>query len=251
MNNFHTNILNIFVIFVIRKILGGEYYLKTYNSDKSIRPTSKSDNLKNIINSNINEKSFTKNSKDDFIENNQTEVQSVIQSDYLISQDALNDYIDIQEKTTTDNLDTDNIDIESDSKIENANYDDNPNENPNKTAKNKAKKQKISFKKIFLNSEFYTFFKVWLNLNRWGVFLYLIFAASTVVFFVYNVRKVNMLLAEIRQLNKAKIELQGKNKILEVKLVELQSPERINKIAIEQLGFIKATEAPFYIKRSN
>lgn len=225
--------------------------MKTYNSDKSIRPTSKSDNLKNIINSNINEKSFTNNSDTEFIDNSLTEVKSNLQSDYLISQDALNDYIDNQEKTTTDNIDIDNIDIETDREIENGYYDDNPNDNRNVTAKNKAKKQKISFKKIFLNSEFYTFFKVWLNLNRWGVFLYLIFAASTVVFFVYNVRKVNMLLAEIRQLNKAKIELQGKNKILEVKLVELQSPERINKIAIEQLGFIKATEAPFYIKRSN
>lgn len=111
-------------------------------------------------------------------------------------------------------------------------------------------KQKISLKKIWLNSGVYAFFKVWLNLNRWGIFLYLIIIAASFAFFVYNVRKVNSLLSDISTLNKEKIELSGKNKILQVKIVALQSPERIDKIAVEQLGFIKTTEAPFYIKKN-
>lgn len=222
--------------------------MKTYNSDKSIRPTSKSDNLKNIINSNINEKNFNQNSANNSSSNSQFVDQLDHQSEYLISQDDLNDYQGASQEQNTESKEIDvSIELENDYSLNT----DNLIENPSISSNIKSKKQKISIKKIFLNSEFYTFCKVWLNLNRWGVFLYLIFAASTVVFFVYNVRKVNMLLAEIRLLNKTKIELQGKNKILEVKLVELQSPERINKIAIEQLGFIKAIEAPYYVKRSN
>lgn len=123
------------------------------------------------------------------------------------------------------------------------------NSNTNSNINSKTEK-KASLKEAFQNSEFYIFFKVWLNINRWGLFVYIIIVSFCVVFFVSNVREVTKLLDDIVKLNKYKNEINSKNKILEVKLVEMQSPERINKIAIEQLGFEKATEAPFYIDKS-
>lgn len=110
--------------------------------------------------------------------------------------------------------------------------------------------KRASLKEAFRDSELYIFFKVWLNINRWGLFIYIILVSFCIVFFVSNVRVVTKLLDDIVKLNKYKNEINSKNKILEVKLVEMQSPERINKIAIEQLGFEKATEAPFYIDKS-
>lgn len=200
--------------------------MKQFNSDKKITSNTQNDKLKSIIDKNVKNPNYSQKIEDNSnvvynFENEHSEKVSEDRVYYNESENELFSDDDLVEKETK--------------------FNSNLNNN---------KKQKLSFRTIFINSDVYIFFKVWLNLNRWGVFIYLILTSATVVYFVYNVMKVNSLLSEIRILNKVKNEMSGKNKILEVKLVEMQSPERINKIATESMGFQKASEAPFYIKNT-
>lgn len=208
------------------EILGGEQFLKQFNSDKKITSNTQNDKLKSIIDKNVKNPNYSKKIEDNtnVVYNFENEYSEKVSEDRVYYNESENELF------SDDDL------VEKETKF-------NSNLNNNK-------KQKLSFRTIFINSDVYIFFKVWLNLNRWGVFIYLILTSATVVYFVYNVMKVNSLLSEIRILNKVKNEMSGKNKILEVKLVEMQSPERINKIATESMGFQKATEAPFYIKNT-
>ncbi len=208
------------------EILGGEQFLKQFNSDKKITSNTQNDKLKSIIDKNVKNPNYSQKIEDNsnVVYNFENEYSEKVSEDRVYYNESENELFsddDLVEKETQ--------------------FNSNLNNN---------KKQKLSFRTIFINSDVYIFFKVWLNLNRWGVFIYLILTSATVVYFVYNVMKVNSLLSEIRILNKVKNEMSGKNKILEVKLVEMQSPERINKIATESMGFQKATEAPFYIKNT-
>lgn len=208
------------------EILGGEQFLKQFNSDKKITSNTQNDKLKSIIDKNVKNPNYSQKIEDNsnVVYNFENEYSEKVSEDRVYYNESENELF------SDDDL------VEKETKF-------NSNLNNNK-------KQKLSFRTIFINSDVYIFFKVWLNLNRWGVFIYLILTSATVVYFVYNVMKVNSLLSEIRILNKVKNEMSGKNKILEVKLVEMQSPERINKIATESMGFQKATEAPFYIKNT-
>ncbi|MFY8161534.1 MAG: hypothetical protein ACOVNU_09410 [Candidatus Kapaibacteriota bacterium] len=200
--------------------------MKQFNSDKKITSNTQNDKLKSIIDKNVKNPNYSQKIEDNsnVVYNFENEYSEKVSEDRVYYNESENELFsddDLVEKETQ--------------------FNSNLNNN---------KKQKLSFRTIFINSDVYIFFKVWLNLNRWGVFIYLILTSATVVYFVYNVMKVNSLLSEIRILNKVKNEMSGKNKILEVKLVEMQSPERINKIATESMGFQKATEAPFYIKNT-
>lgn len=208
------------------EILGGEQFLKQFNSDKKITSNTQNDKLKSIIDKNVKNPNYSQKIEDNsnVVYNFENEYSEKVSEDRVYYNESENELF------SDDDL------VEKETKF-------NSNLNNNK-------KQKLSFRTIFINSDVYIFFKVWLNLNRWGVFIYLILTSATVVYFVYNVMKVNSLLSEIRILNKVKNEMSGKNKILEVKLVEMQSPERINKIATESMGFQKASEAPFYIKNT-
>jgi hypothetical protein len=208
------------------EILGGEQFLKQFNSDKKITSNTQNDKLKSIIDKNVKNPNYSQKIEDNsnVVYNFENEYSEKVSEDRVYYNESENELFsddDLVEKETQ--------------------FNSNLNNN---------KKQKLSFRTIFINSDVYIFFKVWLNLNRWGVFIYLILTSATVVYFVYNVMKVNSLLSEIRILNKVKNEMSGKNTNLEVKLVEMQSPERINKIATESMGFQKATEAPFYIKNT-
>lgn len=96
-------------------------------------------------------------------------------------------------------------------------------------------------------SQIGTFFKNWLNLNRWIVVLYLVVIATSGVLYVGNVNDTTILLTRIRRLEKNIDNLENRRKIIDSKVKRLQSPERIIRIATESLNMKLSDEAPLYI----
>lgn len=96
-------------------------------------------------------------------------------------------------------------------------------------------------------SQIGSFFKNWLNLNRWIVVLYLVVIATSGVLYVGNVNDTTILLTEIRKLEKNIDNLENRRKIIDSKVKRLQSPERIIRIATESLNMKLSDEAPLYI----
>jgi len=209
-------------------------------------------NKDNIYNDDLDSSNISSNTNYNSKDSDDSDLENL---NNLSNLNSSNSY-DIDGKTSINNQNEYPTDNPTDFNFESGVKYSSTRQSPVKTnSKNKSKinsksEIKATLKEAFKNSEFYIFFKVWLNINRWGLFVYIIIVSFCVVFFVSNVRVVTKLLDDIVKLNKFRNEINSKNKILEVKLVEMQSPERINKIAIEQLGFEKATEAPFYIDKS-
>ncbi|TNE36169.1 hypothetical protein EP342_00765 [bacterium] len=93
-----------------------------------------------------------------------------------------------------------------------------------------------------------TFFRNWLNLNRWVVVLYLIIMATAAVLYVGNVNDTTQLLKEIRALEHKIEDLENKRKIIDSKVKGLQSPERIIQIGTDKLNMKLSDEAPLFIE---
>ncbi|MFA7326703.1 MAG: septum formation initiator family protein [Candidatus Kapaibacterium sp.] len=92
------------------------------------------------------------------------------------------------------------------------------------------------------------FFKSWLNLNRWVIVLYLVIIATAGVLYVGNVNDTTDLLREIRTLERKIDDLENKRKMTDSRVKRLQSPERIIKIATENLNMTLSDEAPLFIE---
>lgn len=92
------------------------------------------------------------------------------------------------------------------------------------------------------------FFRNWFNLNRWVIVLYLIVIAAAGVLYVGNVNDTTDLLREIRTLERKIDDLENKRKMADSRVKRLQSPERIIKIATENLNMTLSDEAPLYIE---
>lgn len=99
------------------------------------------------------------------------------------------------------------------------------------------------------DKEFKEFLKGWLRLNRWALFLYIIFITSSMVFYVDNVININELMRDIKKLELNYADIQNRNKILKSKVIELQEADRICKIAEVNLKMIKNDKAPIHIKQ--
>jgi len=101
---------------------------------------------------------------------------------------------------------------------------------------------------LLSDEEFKQFLKGWLRLNRWALFLYIIFITSSMVFYVDNVININDLMGDIKKLELDYADIQNKNKILKSKVIELQEADRICRIAEVDLKMIKNDKAPIHIK---
>lgn len=84
--------------------------------------------------------------------------------------------------------------------------------------------------------------------NRWAAFGLLALAALFTIAYIDNVIKVNKLMVEVQQLEHQNEEIRTSNELLNAKLIELQSAERITKIAEEKLGMIKPSKAPIKLE---
>lgn len=87
--------------------------------------------------------------------------------------------------------------------------------------------------------------------NRWKAFGIVVLSAVLTVFYIDNVFRVNNLLIEIQNLQKQLEEIKTSNQVINTKIIELESAERVTKIAEEKLGMTKPTKVPQKIKVSN
>lgn len=83
-----------------------------------------------------------------------------------------------------------------------------------------------------------------LKINRWSVFIFLFCSSAMMIFYVWNVSKSIKLSGDILDLKKEKQILDNRLKVLRSDIIELRSPDRICRIAEEDLGMIKPEKAP-------
>lgn len=98
------------------------------------------------------------------------------------------------------------------------------------------------------NSEIGKFFKNWLNLNRWSVFVFILVSAFSMIIYVNNVIEINTLLLDVQKLEKKKLDYINYNKLQNLQIIQLQSPDRIIPIASGKMGMVPVQSAPEYIK---
>jgi cell division protein FtsL len=83
-----------------------------------------------------------------------------------------------------------------------------------------------------------------IKLNRWTIFLLIVASALAMIFYVDNVMRVNDLLVKIQTLEKRHADLQSSNAVLDRRLNELQSADRIIPLASRELGLAVPKQAP-------
>ncbi|MFC2130952.1 septum formation initiator family protein [Bacteroidota bacterium] len=81
-------------------------------------------------------------------------------------------------------------------------------------------------------------------MGRWSVFGLVFIGAMITLLYVDNVMRVDDFLEDIRKLKKKKDLIMNRNELLKTRLNDLQSPDRITKIAEEKLGMIKIDTPP-------
>ncbi len=83
--------------------------------------------------------------------------------------------------------------------------------------------------------------------TRWKIFGIIIATAALMIFYIYNVRSIDELLRQIRYIEEKNKIIKMKNNLLKAKVNELESPDRIIKIANEKLGMTLPDEIPIII----
>lgn len=106
-------------------------------------------------------------------------------------------------------------------------------------------KSNLDFDTILKNSI------VWIRKNRWKLFLIIFILAVFIIAMVSNVKTINRQLSKVRKMEHVLNSLSNQNKILKSEISELESPERIIKIATEKLNMKTNTNLPKKIKKEN
>ncbi|MDT3740594.1 MAG: hypothetical protein RO257_13965 [Candidatus Kapabacteria bacterium] len=88
----------------------------------------------------------------------------------------------------------------------------------------------------------------WVRANRWSIFIVIILVALWGLLLVSNVRNINTLLVDIRNLEKQSRQIENLNERYMYEIVKLQSAERIIKIAEEELNMEQSPKAPDILK---
>lgn len=105
-------------------------------------------------------------------------------------------------------------------------------------------KIKDFFKSLELSNILVEFVRV----HRWTIFILIFLISIWFILLVSNVRNINAVLVDIRNLEKQSKELQNVNERYMYEIVKLQSAERIIKIAEEQLNMEQSPKAPDILK---
>jgi cell division protein FtsL len=90
----------------------------------------------------------------------------------------------------------------------------------------------------------------WIKINRFKVFGIVAISAILLISYVDNTVKINTLLNEIQQKETEIRNIKAKNEILNSEIIELESAERITKIAEEKLGLSKPIKIPIIIEET-
>lgn len=109
-----------------------------------------------------------------------------------------------------------------------------------------SRKEKIS--DILSDQELKELSREWLSINRWSVFIFLVLSSIAMIIYVQNVYKSIKLSDQILQLEKTERRLDNQIRKLESQIIQLQSADRITKIAEENLGMIKSEKKPITLK---
>jgi cell division protein FtsL len=84
----------------------------------------------------------------------------------------------------------------------------------------------------------------WVKSNRIKIFFILIVVSIIMLLYVDNTIKINSLLREIQIKENMISDVKAKNEILKSKIIELESADRITKIAEEKLNLAKPNKVP-------
>ncbi len=85
------------------------------------------------------------------------------------------------------------------------------------------------------------------RINRWNVFAFVFISSVITIVYVNNVVTVNKLLKENQDRRKELETIRNENAFLKTTLNQLQSPERITRIAQTEFGMTKIETAPLLI----
>ncbi len=91
----------------------------------------------------------------------------------------------------------------------------------------------------------------WIKTNRLKVFFMVIVFAIFLLLYVDNTIRINELLENINKTEKEIQAIKTNNEILKSRIIELQSAERITKIAEEKLNLKKPSKVPIVIEKTS
>lgn len=103
-------------------------------------------------------------------------------------------------------------------------------------------------KDFFKSLELSNILVEFVRIHRWTIFILIFLISIWFILLVSNVRNINAVLVDIRNLEKQSKELQNINERYMYEIVKLQSAERIIKIAEEQLNMEQSPKAPDILK---
>jgi len=86
--------------------------------------------------------------------------------------------------------------------------------------------------------------------KRFLIFGTILIASIVTILYISNLLYVNKLLKDVHELNKDYEEIINTNEVLQSRLAELESPDRIIPYAINRLEMIDSDEAPIMINNS-
>lgn len=104
-------------------------------------------------------------------------------------------------------------------------------------------------KKLFKSKRIANNANEWVRINRWILFLSIFILSLIIVVYIRNVRQVNNLVLEIRRIEKQAELIENRNKVLSKEMLKLESPNRIIKIAEENLGMVRHDSTPIIIQQ--
>jgi len=100
------------------------------------------------------------------------------------------------------------------------------------------------FSELYSSSFLSAYVRTIKSLNRWTYLLLLVACASALILYIDNVKHIDTQLQILEKKQEKLRETISHNKLLHAKYIELQSPDRIDRIARETLGMIVPNEAP-------
>lgn len=100
------------------------------------------------------------------------------------------------------------------------------------------------FSSLYRNSPVAAYVKTATSLSRWTYLGLMVLGASLLILYIDNVKYINAELELLSQKEERLKELQSTNKMLYARYLELQNPERIDRLARETLGMVVPEEAP-------
>lgn len=86
--------------------------------------------------------------------------------------------------------------------------------------------------------------KEWIRTNRWKAFALITLSAALTIVYINNVMQINRLMEEVQNYERESSKIRAANEALNLKVLELESAERIIGVSEDKLGMIRSEKAP-------